>query len=100
MIRPLYVAHATVESPTDTARALPFMLGGPARYEDRFELELPAGYHAASLAATAWSGSIGEYGLTQESSDEQIVLTRRLVLHAEVVPAAEFQQVQQLLRHA
>lgn len=98
MIRPLYVATPRLASPADTTRVLAFILGGPATYEDRFELEVPAGYRADALPAASWSDSIGEYQLVAESGPTAVVLTRQLSLYDDVVPAERYSSVRQLFR--
>jgi Domain of Unknown Function with PDB structure (DUF3857)/Transglutaminase-like superfamily len=100
LIRPLYFGGARFAAPEDTSRTLPFMLGGPATYEDRFELDLPAGSHADGLPTVEWSDPIGDYQLSGEATPASLVLTRRLSFHEDAVPAVGYSSVRQLLQHA
>jgi hypothetical protein len=96
VVRPLFLMGERTALPADTLRTLPYVLNGPARYTDRFELVTPSGYAAEAVPAIAWSGAVGEYRLDEEAGPGRVAFTRRLVLRADRVPAADYAAVRRL----
>lgn len=98
IVQPIFPLRDEGPVARDSTRLLPVSLGGPARYEHVMRIRLPDGVRPEITPAIEWSGAIGAYELRQQAIPGWLILTRRLELRQETVPARRYAEVLQFWR--